>query len=383
MVSSTIGGVATAYTYDGDGRRVQKTTGTATTDYVYDAQGQLAAEYATQPTPMPCSTCYLTADTLGSTRMVTDGNGNVQSFADYLPSGEEIQSGVGNRSALYYPPSDLAVADGVTQKFTGKERDGETGIDYFGARYFSAAQGRWTSPDWSERPEPIPYANLGDPQSLNLYGYVHDNPLLAPDPDGHGCEADAGGDTKKWMACKGVSSQITGYTVEVVAQVVKDTVVGGVKGAANQVIDAANTTNNAVNSMLSLTPISYRFQPIPEFESSTPGQKSAMAGVFIVSLFFGAGEEETAAKIGTITADAEKLYPKLVGKLNNHHIVPKYLGGAADGATVSIPAAYHQMITNEFRRLAPYGQKVQRSAAEVERILQQVYSKYPLPLGKP
>ncbi len=167
------------------------------TKYVYDAQGQLAAEYATQPTPMPCTTCYLTADYLGSTRMVTDGNANVQSFADYVPFGEEIQTGVGNRSALYYPPNDLAVADGVTQKFTGRERDAETGLDYFGARYFSGAQGRWTIPDWSQKPQPVPYATLGDPQTLNLYVYVRNNPLRSFDADGHyevyssGCGDDA------------------------------------------------------------------------------------------------------------------------------------------------------------------------------------------------
>ena len=55
-------------------------------------------------------------------------------------------------------------------RFTGKERDSETGLDYFGARYFSAAQGRWTSPDWSAVPQPVPYADLSDPQTLNLYG---------------------------------------------------------------------------------------------------------------------------------------------------------------------------------------------------------------------
>jgi RHS repeat-associated protein len=70
-------------------------------------------------------------------------------------------------------------------RFTGKERDSETGLDYFGARYFSAAQGRFTSPDWSEKPEPIPYADLKDPQTLNLYSYIHNNPLSKADPDGH------------------------------------------------------------------------------------------------------------------------------------------------------------------------------------------------------
>jgi VWFA-related protein len=63
------------------------------------------------------------------------------------------------------------------------------GLDFFGARYFSSAQGRFTSPDWSEKPEPIPYADLENPQSLNLYTYVHNNPLRSNDPDGH-CTSD-------------------------------------------------------------------------------------------------------------------------------------------------------------------------------------------------
>jgi RHS repeat-associated protein len=71
-------------------------------------------------------------------------------------------------------------------KFSGKERDAETGLDYFGARYYSGAQGRFMSPDWSEKPTPVPYADLNDPQTLNLYAYVRNNPLALTDPDGHG-----------------------------------------------------------------------------------------------------------------------------------------------------------------------------------------------------
>lgn len=70
-------------------------------------------------------------------------------------------------------------------KFTGKERDSESGLDYFGARYYGSALGRFTSPDWSANPEPVPYATLSNPQSLNLYSYVLNNPLSKPDLDGH------------------------------------------------------------------------------------------------------------------------------------------------------------------------------------------------------
>jgi RHS repeat-associated protein len=68
---------------------------------------------------------------------------------------------------------------------TGKERDSESGNDYFGARYYSSSMGRWMSPDWSEDPDPTPYADLKNPQTLNLYEYVENNPLRSVDPDGH------------------------------------------------------------------------------------------------------------------------------------------------------------------------------------------------------
>ncbi|MGO9130072.1 MAG: RHS repeat-associated core domain-containing protein, partial [Bryobacteraceae bacterium] len=185
LLTSTLGGVTTTYTYDGDGRRVQKATGGSTTTYVYDAAGQLAAEYSTAPPAPPCTTCYLTQDHLGSTRMMTDASGALKSLHDYVPFGEEIQAGVGGRSSTYYPPSPLAINDTVAQKFTGKERDVETGLDHFDARYYSAAQGRWTIPDWSARQDPVPYARIDDPQTLNLYGYMRNNPLGGADADGH------------------------------------------------------------------------------------------------------------------------------------------------------------------------------------------------------
>ena len=69
--------------------------------------------------------------------------------------------------------------------FTGKERDRESGNDDFGARYYASSMGRWLSPDWSAKAEPVPYATVGDPQSLNLYAYVRNNPLRGVDADGH------------------------------------------------------------------------------------------------------------------------------------------------------------------------------------------------------
>jgi RHS repeat-associated protein len=65
------------------------------------------------------------------------------------------------------------------QNVTAKERDAETGLDYFGARYFSGAQGRFTSPD-----APFNDQHPEDPQSWNLYAYARNNPLLYVDPKG-------------------------------------------------------------------------------------------------------------------------------------------------------------------------------------------------------
>ena len=71
---------------------------------------------------------------------------------------------------------------------TGKERDAESGNDYFGARYYASSMGRFMSPDWSAEQEPVPYAAMDNPQSLNLYAYVMNNPSVRIDDDGHDCE---------------------------------------------------------------------------------------------------------------------------------------------------------------------------------------------------
>jgi RHS repeat-associated protein len=186
--SSTNGG---SYFYDGDGRRVKKVVGTETTIFVYNASGQLVAEYTTTAPTNP-QTSYLTIDTLGSPRINTDANGQVTARHDYLPFGEEIASGTGGRNSAqgYFG------VDSIRQKFTLKERDSETGLDYFGARYYSNAYGRFTTPDdFTGGPtemfaavaahNPTFYAEIAEPQSLNKYQYCLNNPFRYIDPDGH------------------------------------------------------------------------------------------------------------------------------------------------------------------------------------------------------
>jgi RHS repeat-associated protein len=76
--------------------------------------------------------------------------------------------------------------------------------------------------------------------------------------------------------------------------------------------------------------------------------------------------------------EAQRLYPNKAGKIELHHITPKYLGGSKNGAVVPLDASYHQVITNEFRSLWPYGNGIP-SATELKNIMNQVYAKYPLP----
>ena len=95
------------------------------------------------------TTYFLHRDHWGSTRLVTALDQSVSDNLDYLPFGEQI-----------------AGDTGTTHKFTGKERDAETGLDYFGARYDSGVQGRFTSPD-----KPFADQHAEDPQSWNLYSY--------------------------------------------------------------------------------------------------------------------------------------------------------------------------------------------------------------------
>jgi RHS repeat-associated protein len=116
-------------------------------------------------------------DPLGTRRAQTDANGMLEATYQSLPFGDGL-----NRNLI------RSTDDPTENHFTGKERDTESGNDYFGARYYNSATGRWLSPDWSASVEPVPYASLGNPQTLNLYGYALNNPLGNVDVDGHdGC----------------------------------------------------------------------------------------------------------------------------------------------------------------------------------------------------
>ncbi len=131
QTQAVVNGTTENYVYDGEGRRVAKSTSAGTTTYIYDSDGQLAMEFPSGS--VPTGTSYLTADALGSTRLVT---GTTTECEDYLPFGLQIQSGTDGRSDGCFSAADVV----PEKKFTSKERDVNTGLDYFGARYMSSAR---------------------------------------------------------------------------------------------------------------------------------------------------------------------------------------------------------------------------------------------------
>jgi RHS repeat-associated protein len=202
------GGNNPEYLYDANGRRVRKKIGSTLTEFIYDVAGMVVAErestnggaswtwtkgYAYVGSQMlvqysgvigapGATTLFAHKDHLGSTRLLTkwDKSFDPSDVYDYLPYGESASTG------------------SSTHKFTGKERDSESNLDYFGARYYSSNLGRFSSPDeftstWGQpytandeqRGNPMPFVNLNNPLSLNKYSYVYNNPLLFVDPFGH------------------------------------------------------------------------------------------------------------------------------------------------------------------------------------------------------
>jgi RHS repeat-associated protein len=166
------------YSYDADGTRIEKSSGrmywtgaggeylaesdlsgTVNEEYIYFNGARIAR------VDRPSGTVhYYFADPLGSASVITDANGNIEEQYYYYPYGGLVSS-VGGDPNHY--------------KFTGKERDSESGLDNFGARYDSSSMGRFMTPD--------PLLNSGrpnNPQTWNRYAYALNNPLNVVDPTG-------------------------------------------------------------------------------------------------------------------------------------------------------------------------------------------------------
>jgi RHS repeat-associated protein len=199
------GGNTAIYTYDGEGHRASKDNTSSvnsggntpdpsgTTEFVYDPQGHLVH------TESPNGGTGWRGEVFAGNRHLATYAGNlVFAHADWL--GTERNRDLPNSNYPQYPSNQNItslpfgdwldntqgiISDWTPLNFTGQYHDFESNLDYFGARYYNNSQGRFMSPDWSDSPEAVPYANPTDPQSLNLYGYVRNNPLSTTDSNGH------------------------------------------------------------------------------------------------------------------------------------------------------------------------------------------------------
>ncbi len=139
--------------------------------YGYDLAGNMS--YQTNGVASKVISLYYSYNWLGTKRVAVSPAGTrVTSYA-ILPFGD-----------------DLSVSSGIDpseEHYTRKERDAESGLDNFGARYFGSSLGRFMSPDYDEGrgSSPVPTADFTNPQTLNLYAYALNNPLTNTDSDGH------------------------------------------------------------------------------------------------------------------------------------------------------------------------------------------------------
>ena len=226
---------ANAYLYDGEGRlcAVKDLTTGGMFEYIYDADGERVikgtiATFNCNPAGNGFTPTSVYVRGLNG-KELTETNGSFQwdhtnvfaggellatykgtdtyfALNDWLGTKRGEATPDGCRATYISLPygNDLTasgcIPDATEQHFTGKEHDTESGNDYFGARYYNSSTGRFLSPDWSAIPAAVPYADLTNPQSLNLYSYVRNNPLSRVDPDGH---CGSSNSTADWMCHNG------------------------------------------------------------------------------------------------------------------------------------------------------------------------------------
>jgi len=412
LVSVTVNNQTTQFIYDGDGNMVEQiqpdqsstlyvgsvyeehedSSGNAVNDITYySAAGAMRVDTISGGTITGSSVYYILTDQLGSAYTVVNSSGGIVGQERYYPFGETRLS------------IDSMFTDHL---YTSQRNITGLGIYYFNARFYDPYLTHFSQPD-----SIIP--NLYNPQDLNRYSYVNNNPINLNDPSGHKhtCNPKDPG-----PEC-GDNPPPPSTPVPPICYYCQN------PGNNNGGSSSQPSSNNNISSLLDTEWNRYlydwqlfgtTYNYCNDIDLSGGVGELALAcgytaawggahGAIIASSIYIAGgallgigigctlaepcETEAAQAIGEIVdegksqdllAQAQDEYPNLAGKIQLHHIFPLYLGGDPNGPLVPLDAAYHQLITNAFRLAWPYGQ----GAPSLERaleIMQQVYSKFPLP----
>ncbi len=229
--------------------------------------------------------------------------------------------------------------------FAGGLYDPQTGLVHFGARDYDPTTGRWTSKD------PIGFEG----GSTGLYTYVGNDPINVVDPSGLG-------EIKPYTPTWSESAQ------DWLERYLK-------MRPLWQHMDANSPYTNGqfLMAVFSVAGLELGIIPGAAAEEFAPAAVESGGGI--------TADEISAQRIRELVDFAGRKYPGKAGKLEFHHVLPRYLGGAVNGTTVVLDAAYHQLITNAFRNAMQYGSVGIRSLSlgEVGELLHQIYRSLPLP----
>ncbi len=315
----------TVYQYDGEGRRVMKvdcaldagtcdstTPGAKSTWFVYDAQGRLAAEYTNGVSPAsPCTTCYLDD---GSPGQYAGGDG--RDHGGGVAMSRLLAVWRGDSGSGGWADRMLREHGGNGPFVHGEGADAETqnsampsGLDYFGARYFSGAQGRFTSPD-----EPFVDQWEQNPQSWNLYTYARNNPLRFVDPTGQGCtvsgnsytdNSDPGPDCQTVLAGNGEAQQVT------------------VAGKGGNVLVAFGINAGFALSNFANDYFAWMFQQRPDVLQNTPTSRAFVGQAATAAAFIGTAFIGPAGEASQVPREIKVTWKGLL------HVLGSHTGGAA------------------------------------------------------
>lgn len=321
QLASMSGGTTASFRYDAFGRRRGKTISGTSTDFLYD--GANPVQELSGGTPTANIVTGLGVDQFIAR---TDSAGARSLLTDGLGSTIALADSAGTLQTQYtYEPfgrtTSSGAASGTSYQYTGRENDG-TGLYYYRARYYSPMQQRFISED---------LIGFGGGDS-NLYSYVLNSPSNFTDSSG-------------LLIDIVVDAAFIGYDINKLRT-------DGRKNLGENVLALTLDTASAL---------------IPGLSGLGPA--SRVVGV--------------AGKVDDLVNAARTTYPRLAARgAQWHHVVPMYLGGLKNDARVKIEAAYHQLITNEFRAQWRYGQGPP-SPSKVAEIVNDVYQRLPLPPNVP